>query len=200
MTRHATLRISLLTVLVALLCLAASAGAASVPVNASLAAGDTLYVRFMVTDMTGFPDPFNMFGTDFMFDHQYTDVSVRIAIYDDADAELGYSSSGPATSLGFGPVFYDSSRGGSGGQMDVDLSSYDDGIGMASYENTGTTSVFIETFLPRFGQKTDYGSWYPALPYDYTYAVNELPAAVPEATTLALLALGATGAVLRRRR
>lgn len=196
----AHLRIPLLVV-VASLCVFAPAGLAvadSVPLNVSLNPGDTLYVRFALTDMSSFPVPFNMFGTDYNFDAQYSNVSAQLKIYDDADAPLDALDFTGVTSLGLGPVFYDSSRGGSGGNVDVDLSSYDDGMGMASYRNTGGPTVLVETFDPRFGQKTQFGAWYPAMPYDYTYAVNALPPAVPEPATLSVLALGALALVRRR--
>lgn len=180
-----------------LLCVAGMAGATAVPINVSLAPGQTLYVRFGLTDMTNFPNPFNMFGFTMDFDQRYVDFSTDYAMYDDSDAVLGSGNVTAASGYGFGPTFADWSRGGRTNYPNVDLSSYDDGTGMVSYASAGGPTVFITTFEALFGQATQYGSYYPHMPYIYNFAIDAPPPALPEPQMLALL-LGGTALLGRR--
>ena len=184
-----------------LVCAAGATRATGAPIGAPLAPGQTLYVRFALSDMTGFPNPFNMLGTEFDFDQGYTGCSLQMAIYDDNDHVVGSVDlpSTTGTILGFGPTYADLSRGGRAGNPLADLGSFDDGMGMASYRNTGGPTVVISTFEAKFGQAFQFGAFYPATADIYGYAVDELPPAIPEPATLGMIACAGL-AVLGRRR
>lgn len=173
----------------------APARGASVPVNITLDPGQTLYVRFAVTDLASFPDPFSKFRVDYGFDQSYTGLSFTATIYDDFDVASASGSFGPLGGpvFGVGPTF-----GPSGTNVIADLSDLADGAGLASVTSDGGPSILIDEIEVGFGQPIPFGTFYPAMPYDLTYAIDELPPPVPEPGAAVLFALG-TALVMRRR-
>jgi len=167
---------------------AATARGVSVPVNIPLDPGQTLYVRFAVTDLTNFPDPFSKFRVDYGFDQSYTGISHTVAIYDDLDVASASGSFGPlgGNVLGVGPTF-----GPSGTNVIADLSDLADGAGLASLTLDGGPSILIDELEVGFGQPIQFGTFYPAMPYDLTYAIDQLPPPVPEPGSIVLLTLAA---------
>jgi hypothetical protein len=175
----------------------------SIPLNVTLQAGDTLYVRFAITDTGNFPSVFNALWTRFNFDSAKTDPFQYTAhLYDDSDnvaGTLNYSFiAGSVTEAD--PRFVDESRGGVKGIWDgsADLSSYLDGTGMVSLNWEQGSSANLTDLRVNFGSQTSSSGSYSSFPCDYWYSVNSIP--TPEPATLLLTVLGFTGLLAKRRR
>ena len=174
------------------------------PVGVTLNPGDTLYVRFALTDFTNFPDPFNTVSPNWDFSEQELNFTFQLDLYDDDDQVVGtFGPSVAPIGFGLGPQFVDVALGGGpasgGGRVPGDGSSYLDGTGMASLSWIAGTPVLITNFEALFGYSSGNSGSFPFMPFTITFAVNEFPAAIPEPASLAMLSLGALMMVRRRR-
>ena len=59
------------------------------PINETLTAGDTLWVRFRMLSLMDFPSPFNSLGPNFRFSGQVNNFTIQVDIYDDMNAVAG---------------------------------------------------------------------------------------------------------------
>lgn len=189
---------------VVLLAFTATVYADEIPVNETLTAGDTLYVRFQLTDMGLFPDPFNSVGTRFMFAGAAANLTWRVDLYDDDDATVvgTYGPQFSANALGLGPTYVDTSMGGGpasgGSRVPGDLSSYLDGNGMAAFTIVSGPDVTVSTFEPLFGYHSGSVGYSPLIPHVQTYAINQLPGPIPEPAGVLLIGLGSVLLIQRR--
>ncbi len=196
---------AMVNLVVALLMFAATVNAQPLPINETLVPGDTLFVRFQLTDMGLFPDPFNGVGANFMFASQGINYTFEVALYDDDDLVVG--SFGPQlapSGFGAGPIFIDTSLGGGpasgGGRVPGDVTSYLDGNGMASFTLVSGPSVNVSTFEPLFGFHSGNSGSSPLIPHIRSHAVNQLPEPIPEPAAGVLLGLGCVMMLQRRKR
>jgi hypothetical protein len=198
-------RLRLVNAVLVLMLFGATVKADALPINETLSPGDTLYVRFQLTDMGLFPDPFNGVGTDFGFSGQVINFTFQLNLYDDTDTIVGgFGPQFAPNGYGLGPTYVDVSLGGGpasgGSRTPADLASYLDGNGMASFTLVSGPDVTVTDFEPLFGYHSGNTGSSPIIPHIQSYAVNQLPGAVPEPTAAVVLSLAGVALLGQRER
>ncbi len=193
------------SLVVVLLMFTATVNAVTLPINETMTPSDTLYVRFQLTDMGLFPNPFNGVGPNFDFSGQVDNFTWEVSLYDDSDLVVG--TFGPQFSpigFGLGPTFVDTSLGGGpasgGGRVAGDVTSYLDGNGMASFTLISGPNITVINFEPLFGYHSGNSGSSPFIPHIQSHAVNQLPALIPEPAAGVVLGLACMTMLHRRKR
>ncbi len=197
-------RYMMANLVVAFLMFGATAIADDLPINETITPGDTLFVRFQLTDMGLFPDPFNGVGANFDFSGSATNFTFELALYNDSDQVVGtFGPQFAPQGSGLGPTYVDTNLGGGpaagGSRVPADLSSYLDGNGMASFTLVSGPNILVTTFEPLFGFHSGSSGSSPIIPHIQTHAVNEFPVPIPEPAVGVVIGLACVTILHRRK-